>query len=282
MENALPTIAASDYLNSAVLMRDFLSGAQRTRCRLLADAAPARCAALLRQGEVAAALIPAIEYQRMPGLYAVEGVAIGSKRAVRSVVLALKKPLKAVQTVALDTSSRSSASLAQILFAEFYRQAATFHPAPPNAARMLAEHDAAVIIGDPALTFDRQGLEVLDLAAEWRRYTDLPFVFALWAVRAEAREQVQALDFIAARDAGLRARSDLAAQYAPSLGLPEADLARYLMENIHYGLDAEDLAGLTRYWELAAKRGLIPEARPIQWLPHPAAARQTGAAGRRR
>ncbi|OYT70497.1 MAG: hypothetical protein CFK52_10935 [Chloracidobacterium sp. CP2_5A] len=266
MENALPTIAASDYLNSAVLMHDFLSGAQRARCQLITDAAPSRCAALLRQGEVAAALIPAIEYQRIPGLCLVEGVAIGSKRAVRSVVLALKKPLKEVQTVALDTSSRSSASLAQILFAEFYQQAATFHPAEPDARRMLAEHDAAVIIGDPALTFDRRGLEVLDLAAEWRRFTDLPFVFAVWAVRAEARERVQSLDFVAARDAGLRARPDLAAQYAPALGLPEDDLADYLMKNIHYGLDAEDIAGLTRYWALAAKRGLIPEARPIRWL----------------
>lgn len=246
-------------------MHDFLVGEQRTRCRLITDAAPSRCAELLRQGEVAAALIPVIEYQRIPNLYAVPGVAIGAKQAVRSVVLALKKPLSEVRTVALDTSSRTSAALARILFAEFYGRAAVFHPAPPDAPRMLAEYDAAVIIGDPALTFDRQGLEVLDLATEWRRWTDLPFVFAIWAVRAEAREQVRILDFAAARDAGLRARSALAVQYAPMLGLPVEDLVAYLTENIHYGLDAEDVAGLTHYWRLAAKHGLIPEVRPIRW-----------------
>lgn len=265
MASASPGVAASDYLNSAVLMRDFLVGAQRTRCRLTTDAAPSRCAELLRRGEVAAALIPAIEYQRIPNLCVVPGVAVGAKHAVRSVVLALKKPLQDVRTVALDTASRTSAALTRILFAEFYRRPATFHPAAPDVPRMLADHDAAVIIGDPALTFDRRGLEVLDLAAEWRRWTDLPFVFALWAVRAEAREQVRALDFAAARDAGLRARPALAAQYAPTLGLPVNDLIAYLTENIHYGLDADDIAGLTHYWKLAAKHGLITEVRPIRW-----------------
>lgn len=263
----LPAVAASDYLNSAVLMEDFLTGAQRQRCRLITDAAPARCAELLRQGEVVAALIPAIEYQRIPGLLAVPRVAIGSKREVRSVVLAAKKPIPEIKTVALDTSSRTSVSLVKILFAEFYRCEAAFHPAPPDVPRMLAEADAAVIIGDPALTFDRAGLHIFDLASEWRRLTGLPFVFAIWAVRASTCEAVAGLDFVAARDAGLRARPALAARYAPRLGLSVETLMAYLEENIHYGLDADDLAGLTHYWTLAAKHRLIDEVRPIRWLP---------------
>ncbi len=265
MAYALPSIAASDYLNSAVLIHDFLVGEQRGRCRLITDAAPSRCAALLQQGDVAAALIPAVEYQRIPNLLLVPGVAIGAKHAVRSVLLVLKKPLAAVRTVALDTASRTSAALTRLLFAALYGQTATFHPAPPNIPQMLAQYDAAVIIGDPALTFDRQGLEVRDLAAEWRRWTGLPFVFAVWAVRAEVEPQVRAVDFTAARDAGLRARPALAAQYAPALGLPADELTTYLTENIHYGLDAEDIAGLTHYWQLAAQYGLLPEVRPIRW-----------------
>lgn len=247
-------------------MEDFLTGAQRESCHLITDAAPARCAELLRQGEVTAALIPAIEYQRLPHLLAVPGVAIASKRAVRSVVLVAKKPLPEVKTVALDTSSRTSVSLIRILFAEFYRQPAAFHPAPPDIPQMLADADAAVIIGDPALTFDPTGLYVFDLASEWRRFTDLPFVFAIWAVREAARDQVATLDFIAARDAGLQARPALAARYAPRLGLPVETLNTYLLENIHYRLDADDLAGLMRYWELAAKHRLIDEAHPVVWL----------------
>jgi chorismate dehydratase len=263
----LPTIAASDYLNSAVLMEDFLTGAQRRQCHLITDAAPARCAELLRQGEVAAALIPAIEYQRIPNLLMVPGVAIGSKHTVRSVVMAATKPLPEIRTVALDTSSRTSVSLVRILFAEFYRYKVDFHPAPPDVPRMLAKADAAVIIGDPALTFDRTGLHVFDLAGEWRRLTGLPFVFAIWAVRESAREAVTGLDFVAARDAGLRARPALAARYAPRLGLPVETLVTYLEENIHYGLEADDLAGLTHYWTLAARHRLIDEVRPVRWLP---------------
>ncbi|MGQ9898126.1 MAG: menaquinone biosynthetic enzyme MqnA/MqnD family protein [Acidobacteriota bacterium] len=265
----LPAVAASDYLNSAVLMEDFLTGEQRQRCRLITDAAPARCAELLRQGEVVAALIPAIEYQRIHGLLAVPGVSIGSKHTVRSVVMAAKKPLSEIRTVALDTSSRTSVSLVKILFAEFYRCKVTYHPSPPDVPHMLAEADAAVIIGDPALTFDRTGLYVFDLASEWRRLTGLPFVFAIWAVREHVREAVAGLDFVAARDAGLRARSVLAARYAPRLGLPIEALVAYLKENIHYGLEADDLAGLTHYWTLAARHQLIDQVRPLQWLSAP-------------
>ena len=47
---------------------------------------------------------------------------------------------------------------------------------------MLETNDAAIIIGDPAMVIDRSALHVYDMAAEWRKHTALPFVFAFWAV----------------------------------------------------------------------------------------------------
>ena len=79
----LPRIAASSYLNTAPLIWSFLRGAQRDAVELFTDTAPARCAEMLERGEVDAALVPVIEYQRMPEVLLVPDVCVGSKSAVR-------------------------------------------------------------------------------------------------------------------------------------------------------------------------------------------------------
>jgi chorismate dehydratase len=262
----LPRVAASDYLNSALLIYSFLHGEQQDKCRLFPDAAPARCAEMLRSGRVEAALIPAIEYQRIPDLRVIPGVTVSSKQQVRSVVLASQIPISEVQSVALDTSSRTSVSLIRILFREFYGHQPQYSSAAPNLSEMLSQNDAAVLIGDPAMTFDRTGLYVYDLAQEWRTFTGLPFVFAVWAVEESAVDKTcSAVDFAAARDEGLHHKAELAAKYSQMLNLPKSDLVDYLTNNICYTLDEENLAGLRRYYELAAKYELIETAQPIRW-----------------
>jgi len=56
-------------------------------------------------------IIPSIEYQRIDGLKVLPGLSIASKRRVRSVLLLARVPVEEVRTVALDTSSRTSAAL---------------------------------------------------------------------------------------------------------------------------------------------------------------------------
>src|SRR5467141_529929 len=116
-----PYIAASSYLNAAPLCYSFIFGEQRNRCTFLSDAAPARCAELLAEGRADAALIPVIEYQRISGLKVVPGACVASRQKVRSVLLASRVPITQVRSVALDTSSRTSAALIQIILAHFYK-----------------------------------------------------------------------------------------------------------------------------------------------------------------
>ena len=76
------------------------------------EAVPARCAQLLSQSEVEGALVPVIEYQRIEGGALVPNVCVGSQKEVLSVVLVSKnKRLEDIQSVALDESSRTSATL---------------------------------------------------------------------------------------------------------------------------------------------------------------------------
>jgi chorismate dehydratase len=269
----LPSIASSSYLNAAPLCYSFLYGSQKHRCTFLSDEAPARCAELLAEGNADAALIPVIEYQRIPGLIIARGACVASKRSVRSVLLASRKPITEVRSVALDTSSRTSAALIQILLGRFYGIDVSYRTARPKLEEMLEANDAALIIGDPAMLIDRSSLYVYDLAEEWRKHTRLPFVFAFWAIRADSAAGFgpdsaddSRIDFLAAKDEGVGHADELADLYSERLGLPRDDLFSYLTDAISYDLDDESLQGLRLYYQLASECGLIQVARDIKFL----------------
>jgi len=273
MTNDIPSIAASSYLNAAPLCYSFVYGSQKDRCTILSDEAPARCAELLADGSANAALIPVIEYQRIPGLKIAQGACVASKRSVRSVLLASRVPIDQVRSVALDTSSRTSAALIQIILGRFYDLRVSYRSSPPQLANMLESNDAALIIGDPAMLIDRSALHVYDLAEEWRKHTGLPFVFAFWAIRSDSAEwfgpgksEDRRVDFLAAKLEGTAHADELAALYSERLGLPREDLFSYLTEAISYDLDDESLQGLRLYYELASEAGLIQEARSLVFL----------------
>ena len=170
-----------DYVNAWPLTWGLLRGAVEG-IEALTDI-PSACADRLARGEVEAGLVPSIEAARIPGIRIVRGVGIASRERVRSVILVSRGPLEAAKTVALDVASRSSAAMARILFRDLLGMKPAFHTAAPDLDEMLAHHDAALLIGDPALKVDLTGLHVLDLAEGWRQLTGLPFVFAVWAVR---------------------------------------------------------------------------------------------------
>jgi chorismate dehydratase len=234
---------------------------------------PSACARALADGSADIGIIPAAAYTEIPGLQVLPDVAIASRRAVRSILLVSKVPIEQVQTVALDTSSMTSVALTKVLFERWLGGGRTFTAMPPDVDAMLAEHDAGLLIGDPALKVDRTRYHTLDLAEEWIRHTGKPFVFAFWAVRGDAlREAAPSLDLAAAfqksRDHGLEASSlnQIARQWAPRLDTSEADVRSYLTQNIYYRLDAGCLEGLRLFYQYAAEIGALPAAPELQFV----------------
>src|SRR2546425_275730 len=212
--NRLPRVAASSYLNTAPLIWSFIHGSQRGAVELFTDKAPARCAEMLASGEVDVALVPVIEYQRISDILIVPDVCVGSRSAVRSVVLATKlNNLKKVKSVALDDSSRTSVALIKIIFREFLAFEPEWVTSPPDLKTMLTRADAALIIGDPAMKIPRDQFRVFDLATMWHEFTGLGFVFAMWMARNDSAEKVRAIDFAAARDEGLANLDRVVADY---------------------------------------------------------------------
>lgn len=265
-------ISAISFLNTAPLMWDFEHSEAGANFDI-SYTVPSACAADLRASAVDIGIIPAAAYALIPELVVIPNVAIASLGAVRSILLVSKVPLENIWSVALDTSSLTSVALLKVLFARWWGPGRGFSPMEPDLERMLQRHDAALVIGDPALMIDRSRYHTFDLAEEWVKLTGLPFVFAFWAVREKALiESPQSADLAAifqrSRDHGMQPANlaKIAEVWGSRLGMAEADVESYLTENIHYSLDAPCIQGLNLFYRYAEQCGALAETRAMRFL----------------
>ena len=258
------------YVNSRPLSRGLLRGEPGGSlvCELLP---PAVIADRLRDGSLDVGLVPSIELARIPGLAVAPGLAIAATHEVRSVLLVSKVPVGEIRSVALDENSRTSAALVRILLAERYGLDPEYRPARAELDQRLAGSDAALLIGDPALCVPREGYVVLDLAGEWLELTGLPFVFAVWAVRAGLAAEGLGATLGASLARGLAELDAIVAEAAVETGLSPAVLRDYYRRNLSYTMGPAEQAGLAEFLRRAAARGLAPAA-GVRFLPVPAAA----------
>ncbi len=250
-------IGAVGYLNARPLT--WALDREPARWRIRYDL-PAVCAELLQTGAVDLGLTPSIEYLHAPDYRFVPGIGIGSRGPVTSVALFSTRPIAEVRTIALDTSSRTSVALTRVLCHDWFGIAPTFVPQGPSLEAMIAAHDAALLIGDPALEADAAALGVtkIDLGEAWTAMTGLPFVYAAWTGRPGAVTPDDVMALQAARDEGLANIEAIAAEYAGAAGPRAARAAAYLRDNVRYGLGADEAAGLRLFLDRAAALGLGP------------------------
>jgi chorismate dehydratase len=268
-------ISAISYLNTAPLMWDFEHGTAGKDFDI-SYTLPSLCAEAVRKGDADIGIIPAAAYAVIPDLEIIPGVAIASRRAVQSILLVSKVPLESIRTVAVDTSSMTSVALLKVLFSKFWGGKVSFRSAAPDIEQMLAEHDAALLIGDPALKINRSRYVTFDLAEEWIRVTGKPFVFAFWAIRREA--VYTGLDLATvlqeSRDHGLQTDNlaRIEEEWADRLKLTGAQIRDYLTRNIFYYLDAACIEGLDLFYRYAEECGALPGSPELRFLDVPRAA----------
>ena len=263
-------ISAISYLNTAPLMWDF-EHALADPSFEISYTLPSQCALELQNGTADIGIIPSAAYATIPGLSVLPDVAIASKQAVRSILLVSRKPIADVQTIALDSSSLTSASLTKVLFEKYWGGSRNFTSLSPNLDLMLQQNDAALLIGDPALKVDRSRYQTWDLAEEWIKFTGKPFVFAFWAVREQAAK-LSSLDLSAifrqSRDNGLKPSSleQITQHWSTKLGLPRESLREYLTSNIFYYLDDACLEGLSLFYRYAHECRALPSAPNLNFV----------------
>ncbi len=263
--NPVIKVSAVQYLNAKPIVYGLEKNSASHRFQLQYDT-PSECASKLNNREVDLALIPSIEYPRIRGrrlLCIVPEIAIVSRQEVKSVELFFNRNLANIHKIAVDTGSRTSVALLQIILREKYDLQVELTPMAPDLHRMLKSADAALIIGDQALEQWDLMDNRMDLGEEWLDLTDgLPFVYAFWAgiQNTLTPDDVQAL--IRSRDAGLENISEIARTYSDSKNgksRPEEFYANYLRDNIQFHLGKEELEGLREYYSYCYYYGLIDE-----------------------
>lgn len=253
-----------DFLNSRPLAWGFLKGHHGD---LFAPSfhTPAVVARLLEQKNLDVGLIPSIELQRIPNLKVLPDLCVSATHEVRSVLLISKTPPEEIRRVALDVSSRTSVALLKILLHERYGLEPEYVEHRPDLERMLEDADAALLIGDPALQVDRSRHRVVDLAAQWRELTGHPFVFAVWAARADLEFPDLGFYFKSSLRYGLGSIDILAREAAAELDLDLEGVRHYLTDNLGFFLRWPEICGLAEFHRRAHTLGLIPEPRDLDF-----------------
>lgn len=245
-----PRVCAVSYLNTAPLVWGAVNGPQRGRLDLT-FAVPSICADRVAEGDADIGLVPAIEMAR----HGLDWIPIGiaCRGPVRSILLISDRPFEEIRTLAVDSGSRTSVQLARIILSRKYGVSPTIITMDPDLLGMLDVADAALIIGDAALSLDPAEIDMpcLDLGEEWVEMTGLPFVFAAWSGRKEnlTPELTELLKESCLY--GLGQLDTIIKEEADRRGFSEDLVHQYLTRNICFLLGDEEAAGLALYLEYA-------------------------------
>jgi chorismate dehydratase len=258
-------IGAVGYLNARPLTWALDRDPDRWRVRY---DVPSVCASLLHEGAVDLGLIPSIEYLRSDEYRFVPGVGIGSRGPVASVAIYTRKPIEDIRRIALDTSSRTSVTLIQVLCRYHFHINPSFVPHGPDLATMTTTCDAGLLIGDPAFDADHDalGLRKVDLGEVWTEMTGLPFIYAAWTGRPAGIDDDVIRALQQAQAEGVAARDAIAEEYGAGDASRAARAAIYLRDNVKYGLGTEEAAGLQMFLDYAADMGLGPRRRTLEFF----------------
>ncbi len=249
-------VGAVNYLNTKPLIYELARLAPRVD--LVLDL-PSRLADDLAAGRLDVALIPSIEAFQDPDYTIISDACIACRGPVFSVKLFCRVPPERIRTLALDEGSRTSAALTKILLKQRYGLEPELLPLPIGAEMRDTPADAVLLIGDRAMHSPPGPFAaVWDLGDEWCRWSELPFVFAMWTARSgvDLAEVERALS--EARDLGLNHLNEIAAVEAAPLGLSRPECVSYLRDNLYFHLGEREQRGLSLFYQLASEMGLAP------------------------
>ena len=221
-------------------------------------ATPARLAEMLQRDELDAALVSVVEPLLHDRYDILDGVAVASLGDVKSVLLAHRQPLEQMREVYCDTASLTSVRLLRVLLAE---QGLNPEFKPLADYNFASAPDNLMLIGDAALDFlfGNHDHEILDLGGAWYEMTNLPFVFAVWALRrgvenTELRSQLREAKVFGmdTLDLTIRMREEYTLDFRKD----------YFGWHLHYHLASDEKRGIAKFMELLCKHGLGPVYEP--------------------
>jgi len=255
-DNNPARLGVVSYLNS----RPLIEGLQDESAVRLEFAVPSALPAMLQQGRVDAALIPIIDLAGKADTWErISDAGIGSDGETLTVRVFSRIPPEQITTLHTDNHSHTSVALARLIWKHCYNQDLSVVPTDVNH-KLEDDCRAVLLIGDKVVTAPLHDFEYdVDLGTAWKKWTNLPFVFAVWAASVGRDNRQLAELLIRARDRGVANATDIATRMAPDHGWP-VDLAReYLTERLAYTITPQAQKGMELFLELTGEQGLIPK-----------------------
>lgn len=237
-------IAAVSYLNTAT----FVYGLEHEASRLHADLVlqiPALCARSILERSVDVALVPVAALVKDPSLEVITNYCIGANGAVRTVVVMSTTPIEQIETIMLDSHSRTSAALVKLLCREYWKISPRFEELTDySEVSSPVPGKGYLLIGDKVFEHENTMPYCYDLALEWKRYTSLPFVFAAWVARPGVDKEAVA-EIESALRYGVEHIEEAVAQSRYADISPTA--IDYLTNNIDFNLDIDKRKALEMF-----------------------------------
>ncbi|MDA0596840.1 MAG: menaquinone biosynthesis protein [Chloroflexi bacterium] len=254
------------YLNSEVFYRKL----PLESCALVA-LPPRAMAAAVESGELHAGPLPIAEVLRMgEKVQSLGEMGVACYGAALSVFLFSNSPVEELSgsNIAVTAHTATSIQLLRVLFADLW------NVSNHRFVEMSDDHDAELIIGDPAL----EKLSIgefqyhYDLGSAWKKLTGLPFVFAEWVIRSDSpqnvRENFERI-LIESTKTGMNSIDEIV-RIRSSETMSESDVEKYV-RNFTYFLGPDERAG---QYEFKSRLSKLPEWRPSLSTPAKSSAKK--------
>jgi chorismate dehydratase len=230
-------VSIVSYLNSIPFLYGIeQSGLINSQLTLHKDI-PSECARKLINNEIDIGLVPVAAIPHLKKKFIISDFCIGANGAVTSVMLYSEVPLNNIKKILLDYQSKTSVQLVQILAREYWKINPEFIPAAPGYENNISATTAAVVIGDRTFELNKKFPYKYDLSEEWKKMTNLPFVFACWVANKKISDNFLQ-QFNAALKEGINSIDQCIIHYNLQEKYP-INVYQYLKHNIqyHFGLE---------------------------------------------
>ncbi len=267
-------IGMVNFINTAPLYDVWLRTVNRPEWKVI-EAAPSVLNRMLYDDQLDMGLVSSQEYAAHPENYLLlDDISISASGAVGSVFLFSRcEPENLTdRLVLLSAQSQTSVNLVKIILENFYGVKPLYEVGSALEAQDKSGISAVLAIGDEALILAQNKIypHKIDLGQIWYEKTSLPFVFAVWAMRAEfcrshpdIVRQIQR-ELLRCRQEGRNDLQNISKRVGPRVSM-NADACYQYLRGIEHDLGPEKKKGLVRFIEYLVERGEgLPEALPLK------------------
>ncbi len=234
-------------------------------------APPRQLGFLFKDGNIDAGIVSLVDYFEKENDFTYINYGIVGNKNVKSVILYSKYPIEQLdkKSIAITNETSTSFRLLQVLLEFKYELDVVYVREKISAnEKLLPNFDAFLTIGDDALRFLKNKPEefryTYDLAQLWYEWKQLPFVFALWAVKKDLpQNKIQAIENLLndSLNKFFSSDSDIEEYYNSRIGFTKEEIKDYL-SNIGYRLDEKEIEAINvfrTYYQQLKQKHLIEE-----------------------